>query len=98
MSATDATVLALVIAGAIAPWLIEVIKQFIGNPEDKKAVILTIVASFAIGIITLIVSGIDWTNNTAWVQAGLTVLGVANTVYQFFKKQIVEPVAKLVRR
>jgi hypothetical protein len=95
----DITVLALTIAGFVAPWLIEIIKKFFGTPDGKKALALSMVVSFLISLGVVFFQGkFSWTDPAAIFQSFVLVLGVSSTVYQFIQKKVQEPVAKLYTR
>ena len=81
----------------ITPWLIEIIKKFIGNPEDKKAVLLSMVVSILVGIGVLWYSGrLLVTDALAIFATSAQVLGIASTVYQLFKAAVQKPVERIV--
>jgi hypothetical protein len=95
----DVTILALTVAGFIAPWLIEIIKKFFGTPEGKKALALSMAVSFLISLGVVFFQGkFSWTDPAAIFQSFVLVLGVSSTVYQFIQKKVQEPVAKLYTR
>ena len=93
MNFTDGTTAALVIAGAVTPWLTEIIKKFIGDPDGKKAVALSMGTSFVIATIALWVSGaLNWADPKAILGSALAVLGIASTVYQMLKDAVQKPI------
>lgn len=96
---SDASVLALTVAGFVAPWLIEIIKKFFGTPEGKKALALSMVVSFLISLGVVFFQGkFTWSNPVEIFESFILVLGISSTVYQFIKKQVQEPVSKVYTR
>lgn len=89
--------LALVVAGAVAPWIVEVFKTYLNTASDKLKVTVSIVTSFVISFFVLLFSKVDYADPMALFQATTTVFGVATAVYQYLKQQVQEPVAKLIR-
>lgn len=92
-------ILATAVAGVVAPWLVEIIKKFIGNPQDKKAVVLTMVVSLVLG------AGVEWyAKGSSFVWEPLTVLiaaaevmGIATVIYKLFQSAVEQPVKKLIQ-
>lgn len=92
------TVIALAVTGAVSPWITEVIKTVLpGQFAGKKALTLSMIIS------VVIAAGVLYYNHalnfsdpaSIFASAGL-VLGVAGTVYQYLKKQVQDPVQKMM--
>lgn len=90
--------LALVLAGAVAPWVVEIFKTYLNTVSEKVKVTISIVISFVIAFAVLAISKVDFTDPQALFQATTTVFAVATAVYQYLKKAVQEPVAKLLGR
>lgn len=89
--------LALVIAGAVAPWVVEIFKTYLNTASDKLKVTVSIVISFIIALGVLAVTKVNLADPRALFDATTTVFAVATAVYQFLKAQVQQPVAKLLR-
>lgn len=91
------TILALTVAGIIAPWVTEVIKVVI--PVDvtgKKALTLSMILSVLIsGGVLWYQHALNWGDPASIFASAALVLGVASTVYQYLKKQVQNPVNKV---
>lgn len=90
--------LALVLAGAVSPWVVEIFKTYLNTVSDKIKTTISIVISFVIAFAVLLISKVDFTDPQALFQATTTVFAVATLVYQYLKKQVQAPVAKLLGR
>ncbi|OGM13939.1 hypothetical protein A2W15_02605 [Candidatus Woesebacteria bacterium RBG_16_41_13] len=91
------TVIALAVAGVITPWLVEIIKRFIGDPTGKKALATTMVISVLIaGGVLWYQGALNFADPASIFGSAAMVLGIASTVYQFVQKAVVVPVDKLM--
>lgn len=78
---TNPETLAITIAGVVAPILIEVLKRFT-DIKGRTAFVVTIIASFAIAVITLAVTG-QINSLSDIYKSGLMVIALATTIYKF---------------
>lgn len=91
------TVIALAVAGVITPWLVEIIKKFIGDPSGKTALATTMVVSLLVaGGVLWYQGALNFADPASIFGSAAMVLGIASTVYQFIKKAVETPIDKLM--
>lgn len=91
------TVMALAVAAVVTPWVTEVIKAFLpGEYTGKKALTITMIVSIAVAVGVLWYQGkLVWQEPSQIIASAGMVIGIATAVYQYMKKAIQDPVAKM---
>lgn len=91
------TTLALAVAGVATPWIVEVIKTILGGISSRWALTVSLISSLIIS------SGVLWYNHALNFSDPVQILGsvaivagVSSTVYQYIKKAVQAPVAKIM--
>lgn len=91
------TILALSVAAVITPYVTELLKVFLpGDYTGKKSLTITLAVSVIVAIGILWYEGkLIWTDPAQLLASAGLVLGIASSVYQYMKKAVQAPVAKL---
>lgn len=91
------TTLALAVAGVATPWIVEVIKNVLGDIHGRWSLTITLISSLVISLGVLAYNGALQLSDPAQILGSVAmVAGVAMTVYQYIKKAVTEPVKKVM--